>query len=146
MRFPDHFDPVHIDWLPDEINAKVSNVQLHIYENKIFSPRPSYALLRSNDLRSHSTIYQRLSTLTSHSNPSSSSPNISFDMYTPRKNFRKTQPGLPDYHIQVKNGIDEFNFDEIYNEQQNKCLTAVVHHGDVSFYTFKFFDPVAAFQ
>lgn len=65
-------------------------------------------------------------------------------MYTPRKNFRKSQPGLPDFNIQIKNGIDEFNFDEIYNEQQTKCLTAVVHHGDVAFYTFKFFDPVAA--
>jgi hypothetical protein len=147
LVFPDRFSPVHIDWLPTEFNSKVSNVQLSIYENKIFSPRPSYSLLRSIDLQSHSTIYQRLSSFTSHSNPSiQSSSNISFDMYTPRKHFRKSQPDLPDYYIQIKNGNDEFDFQEIYNQQQTKTLTAIVHNGDIGFYTFKSFDSIAALQ
>jgi hypothetical protein len=138
---------VYIDWLPSETNSKVSSVQLSIYENKIFSPRPSYSLLRAIDLPSHSTIYQRLSSFISHSNPSIQSlSNISFDMYTPRKHFRKTQPDLPDYYIQIKNGNDEFDFDDIYNQQSSKTLTAVVHNGDIGFYTFKSFDPVAALQ
>lgn len=67
-------------------------------------------------------------------------------MYTPRKHFRKTQPGSPDYQIQIKNGNDEFNFEEIYNEQQTKNLTAVIHNGDISFYSFKLFDPIEALQ
>jgi hypothetical protein len=141
---------VHIDWLPSDFNSKVSNVQLSIYENNIFKPRPSYSLLRSIDLQSHRTIYQRLSSFISPSNQSirssSLSSNIFFDMYTPRKNFRKSQPGLPDYYLQIKNGNDEFHFDEIYNEQQIKTLTAVVHNGDICFYSFKSFDPIAALQ
>jgi hypothetical protein len=67
-------------------------------------------------------------------------------MYTPRKHFRKSQPDLPDYYIQIKNGNDEFDFDEMYNQQQIKTLTAVVDNGDVSFYTFKSFDSIAALQ
>ena len=67
-------------------------------------------------------------------------------MYTPRKHFRKTHPGPSDYHIQIKNGNDEFNFNEIYNEQQTKSLTAVVHNGDICFYSFKPFDPIEALQ
>jgi hypothetical protein len=67
-------------------------------------------------------------------------------MYTPRKHFRKSQPGLPDYYLQIKNGNDQFQFEEIYNEQQTKTLTAIVHNGDLCFYSFKSFDPIAALQ
>ncbi|CAF0908261.1 unnamed protein product [Rotaria sordida] len=151
LLFPDTLSPVHIDWLPSDFNSKVSNVQLSIYQNNKLSIRPSYSLLRSIDLQSHRTIYQRLSSFFSHSNQaiqpsssssSSSSSNIFFDMYTPRKHFRKSQPGLPDYYIKIKNGNDEFNFEEIYNEQQTNTLTAVVHNGDPSFYLFKPFNPI----
>ncbi len=140
---------MHIDWLSSDFNSKVSNVQLSIYQNNNLSPRPSYSLLRSIDLQSHKTIYQRLSSFFSHSNSSiqsSSLSNIFFDMYTPRKHFRKSQPGLPDYYLEIKNGNDEFHFEEISNEQQTKTLTAVVHNGDICFYSFKSFDPIAALQ
>lgn len=134
-----------------DYQIKVSNVQLSIYQNNNFSPRPSYSLLRSNDLRSHKTIYERLSSFSSHSNqliqPSVSTPsNIFFDLYTPRKTFRKSQPGLPDYYVRIKDGNDEFNFEEMFNEKQMNTLTAVVNNGDVSFYSFKLFNPIAAFQ
>ncbi len=147
LIFPDTLLPVHIDWLPSDFDSKVSNVQLSIYQNNTLSPRPSYSLLRSIDLQSHTTIYQRLSSFSSRSNQSiQRASNIIFDMYTSRKHFRKTQPGLPDYHIQIKNGNDEFNFDEIYNEQQTKNLAAIVHNGDICFYSFKPFDIVEALQ
>ncbi|CAF0893203.1 unnamed protein product [Rotaria sp. Silwood1] len=147
LLFPDKLSPVHIDWLPLDFNSKVSNVELSIYQNNKLSPRPSYSLLRSTDLQSHRTIYQRLSSFFSHSNhtiqpSSSSSSNIFFDMYTPRKNFRKSQPGPPNYYIQIKDGNEEFNFEEICNEQQTNTLTAVDHNGDLSFYLFKPFDPL----
>jgi hypothetical protein len=67
-------------------------------------------------------------------------------MYTPRKHFRKSQPGLPDYYLRIKNGNDKFNFEEIYNEHQTKNLTAIVHNGDICFYSFKPFDPIEALQ
>ncbi|CAF2825336.1 unnamed protein product [Rotaria sp. Silwood2] len=152
LLFPEKLSPVHIDWVPSDFNSKVSNVQLSIYQNNKLSPRPSYSLLRSTDLQSHTTIYQRLSSFFSHSEqpiqppppppPPSSSSNIFFDMYTPTQHFRKSQPGSPDYTIQIKNGNDEFNFEEFYNEQQTNTLTAVVHNGDISFYLFKPFDPL----
>jgi len=67
-------------------------------------------------------------------------------MYTPRKHFRKTQPGSPDYYIEIKDGTDAFHFNDLYTEQQTKSLVAVVHQGDVCFYTFKSFDSTAALQ
>jgi hypothetical protein len=67
-------------------------------------------------------------------------------MYTPRKHFRKSQPGPPDYYLEIKNGHDKFNFDKIYHEQQRKSLTAIVHNGDICFYTLKSFDPLERLQ
>lgn len=147
LVFPEKFSPISIDWLSSDFNSKVSKVQLSIYENQIFSPRPSYSLLRSVDLQSHNTIYQRLSSFTSPSIPSIElSTNIFFDMYTPRKHFRKSQPDLPDYYLEIKNGNDEFDFNKIYDEQHTKTLTAIVNNGDICFYSFKTFDPIAALQ
>ncbi|CAF1381919.1 unnamed protein product [Adineta steineri] len=134
LIFPSKLSSIQIDWVPSDFNTKISNVQLTIYENNISIPRPSYSLIRSIDLQSHATIYQRLSSFSSQSDetiPPSVSSNIFFDMYTPRKSFRKTQPGPPDYYIKIQNGNDEFNFKEIYKELQEKTLTAVVHKGDM---------------
>ncbi len=151
LTFPDQFFPIHIDWLPSEFNNKVSHVQLSIHQNQIYTPRPPYSLLRSNDLQSHSTIYQRLSAVSPRSTPSlpssSSSSKIFFDLYTPRKSFRKSEPGFPDYHLRIQNGDDAFHFDELYHDQQERrTLTAVVHQGDISFYSVQSFDPIVALQ
>ena len=67
-------------------------------------------------------------------------------MYLPTKRFRKSQPDSPDYHLQIKHGRDAFDFEQIYREQQPKLLTGIVHEGDISFYTFKSFDPTQALQ
>ena len=148
LVFPDRFMPVHIDWLPKEFNEKVARVELTIYESRTYRPRPSYSLIRPEDLQSHSTIYQRLSSFSPRVKPPNpvNSSTISFDMYTPRKHFRKSQPGPPDYYLEIKRANDEFSFDEIYNTQQTNKLTAVVHNGDSSFFTFKSFNPLAALQ
>ncbi|CAF1312306.1 unnamed protein product [Adineta ricciae] len=145
LVFPDELSPVSIDWLPPEYNLKVSQVQLSIYENKTPTSRPSYSLLRSIDLLSHSTMYQRLSSFAPQSSlPTPSLPSeIVYDMFTPRKNFRKTQSTTPDYHVQIKDGDSELKFEELYTQQKEaQILTAVVHNGDISFYTFKPFDPM----
>ena len=149
LVFPDTLSPVSIDWLPSEYNSKVSQVQLSIYENKTLTSRPSYSLLRSVDLQSHSTIYQRLSSFAPRSSlPTSSlSSEIVYDMFTPRKNFRKTQSNTPDYYVKIKDGDSELKFDELYTQQKDAhILTAIVHNGDISFYTFKPFDAVAALR
>ena len=62
-------------------------------------------------------------------------------MYTPNKHFRKTDRNPADFHVQVKKGRDPFRFEDIYNEQHEKTLTAIVHQGDISFYSLKIFDP-----
>ncbi|UJR21484.1 hypothetical protein I4U23_024568 [Adineta vaga] len=150
LVFPDKLSPVSIDWLPSEFNSKVSQVQLSIYENNLLTPRPSYSLLRSIDLPSHTTIYQRLSSFAPHlTSPtkSLSSSNIIFNMFSPQKLFRKHLINTPDYHIEIKDGNSEFNFEDLYASQEGThMLTAIVHHGDISFYSFKPFDPIATLQ
>jgi hypothetical protein len=75
------------------------------------------------------------------------SSNIVFDMSAARKPSRKTHASTPDYHIEIKDGDSTFNFEELYTAQQGtRVLTAIVHNGDISFYSFKPFDPVIALQ
>lgn len=148
LIFPEHFQPVHIDWLPANFNEKVAKVELSIHQNRHDrTPRPSFSLLRSNDLQSHSSIYHRLSTrlcFTPSENQSTSS--IFYDVYKPSKHFRKTQPDPADFFLQIKDSQTPFRFDEIYDEQHEKTLTAIVHHGDVSFFSFQTFDPLERLQ
>jgi hypothetical protein len=142
LRFPERFESVHIDWLPTEFNVKVSQVNLSIYEQKVSMPRPLSALVRQQDLLSHSTIYQRLSSflpMKSSSVRSNPSP-IVFDMYTSRKHFRRHSTQPVDFFLQIKQGNEPFDFNEIYDEHSERCLTAIVQHGDICFYSWKTFD------
>ena len=124
----------------------MAQVNLPIYENRTHSFRPKSSLIRPIDLQSHSTIYQQLHSFVRTSTSTESEDDIFFDVYAPEKNFRKAHRGPADFHFKVHNETDPFEIKKLCNEQSERTLTGIVHRGDISFFSFRIFDPFEALQ